>query len=335
MKAFRTNKRARAFVAEVLDTNEPFSDMNSFEKLCEEVEVHLAEDEINKSDSKNSTYFFHIGQVLNNDRGTLFTATIAQAAVFHAITAKVPFYKGSFMGIMLDTGVAKSSSGSKEQYLAYCSMMGQQTDIDQQRARSVRFGIGTVMSLGMAIIEVPIERLWLSFDMHVVKADVPILVCIEDMDYMGVYLNRLEDKLVHPSSGTPAKIVRKNGHPFLVFSPSSSCFFTTVELKRLHRRFGNPSHDKLANLLDRADIEHVNSENRKGLRSIEQECSACQLFAQRPRRFKFKIRKYIDFNHSIWVDVFYIEKKPILHVVDEATNYQAEHCFKSMSSEEL
>ncbi len=50
------------------------------------------------------------------------------------------------------------------------------------------------------------------------------------------------------------------------------------------------------------------------------QCGAtCQVYATKPRRFKFDK----DFNHSIYIDVFFIDKAPILHVVDEATRYQA------------
>lgn len=61
----------------------------------------------------------------------------------------------------------------------------------------VRFRIGTVTPLGMAITQVPIGRLRLSFDMHVVKVGVPVLISIDDVDNTGVYLNNLEEKLVH------------------------------------------------------------------------------------------------------------------------------------------
>lgn len=99
--------------------------------------------------------------------------------------------------------------------------------------------------------------------MHVAKADVPILVCIDDMNVIEVYLNNLENKLVCSASVTTAAIERKHRHPFLVLPASSSTVFTTVELKRLHRRFRKQSHDKLANQPERANVEYVSYESRK------------------------------------------------------------------------
>lgn len=42
-----------------------------------------------------------------------------------------------------------------------------------------------------------------------------------------------------------------------------------------------------------------------------------------------------DFNRTIYADINYIDKKPILHVVDKASNFQSAKWFKNMSSETL
>lgn len=39
-------------------------------------------------------------------------------------------------------------------------------------------------------------------------------------------------------------------------------------------------------------------------------------------RFKFILREDADFKHTFYVDIFYIDKKPILHAVDEGTRVQ-------------
>ena len=42
-----------------------------------------------------------------------------------------------------------------------------------------------------------------------------------------------------------------------------------------------------------------------------------------PGCFKFNLRDDIDFNYSIIVNIFYISSKPVLHVINERTRYQA------------
>ncbi|KAI0996971.1 hypothetical protein K3495_g11210 [Podosphaera aphanis] len=111
---------------------------------------------------------------------------------------------------------------------------------------------------------------------------------------------------------------------------SSNCYLTESELRTLHRRFGQPSAIKLTNLLERAG--HNSSDHRRMLENINKYCSKCQRYAGSPMRFKFTLRNDIDFNHSIYVDVMYIDGSPILHVVDEATRFQATKWLKNMSS---
>ncbi|KAI0997194.1 hypothetical protein K3495_g10991 [Podosphaera aphanis] len=42
-----------------------------------------------------------------------------------------------------------------------------------------------------------------------------------------------------------------------------------------------------------------------------------------PSRFRFTLRDDYDFNHRVLVEIVYINKKPVLHAIDEATAFQA------------
>ncbi len=59
------------------------------------------------------------------------------------------------------------------------------------------------------------------------------------------------------------------------------------------------------------------------LDDIVKHCEECHVYVAKPRRFKFTLRYTKDFNQSIDIDVFFIDKEPIFHVVNEATRYQA------------
>lgn len=76
-------------------------------------------------------------------------------------------------------------------------------------------------------------------------------------------------------------------------------------------------------------------ETRKILLDMMRRCVACQTYAQKPRRFKFTLQNDKEFNHTVYADVFYIDAKPILHIVNEATNYQAAQCLPTVSSRSL
>lgn len=52
----------------------------------------------------------------------------------------------------------------------------------------------------------PFVLLWLEFELHVVAADVPVLLSIDDMDRLEVLFNKLKNLLIHPRSNEDAAI---------------------------------------------------------------------------------------------------------------------------------
>ena len=55
---------------------------------------------------------------------------------------------------------------------------------------------------------------------------------------------------------------------------------------------------------------------------------------QRPGRFKFTLRDDMEFNYQVLVDVMFINGKPILHVIDAATSFQAARFLRNMTAKE-
>jgi hypothetical protein len=93
------------------------------------------------------------------------------------------------------------------------------------------------------------------------------LLSLADMDKLGVYFNNLIDRIVTLIGEAP--VVRRFGYPFLLWDTAlrsyitesftcNPCFLISVELRRLHRRFGHPSVGRLKNVLERAghDVDH-------------------------------------------------------------------------------
>lgn len=70
-------------------------------------------------------------------------------------------------------------------------------------------------------------------------------------------------------------------------------------------------------------------------KKIKRACIPYQECAQQPHQFKFTLRDYIDFNHRIYTDIFYLDITPILHVVDEATRFLAAQFLAKVSSKAL
>ncbi len=262
------------------------------------------------------------------------TDTVNDTIGAYKATSKSRYNSEQFYGIMIDTGASKHSTAGYGQFQAL-----QRTDksvkLDETTKGmvTVQFGIGTTSSIGSATVTTPIGQV----EFHIVQADTPFLLSLADMDQLGVYLNNLTNTLVSPSGNVP--VVRRFGHLFLLWNASlesflfesfncNPCFLTNVELQRLHRRFGHPSVSRLQRILDRAGHEV----DKKALDYLSKYCAHCQRYGQSPGRFKFTLRDDVNFNYSIIVDIMYLNGKPVLHIVDEGTRYQAGKWLQNISA---
>lgn len=65
----------------------------------------------------------------------------------------------------------------------------------------------------------------------------------------------------------------------------------------------------------------------------------CQIFKQKagpPRRFKLKIgTKDLHFNHTVHIDTMFLEVKPVLHIVDQATHFCTATFLSSQNSDHI
>lgn len=286
---------------------------------------------------------------------------LVHQATFHAV-AKAPFARklkidtfgqiaagaatpsgytaAQFHGIMIDTGAAHNSSAGFNQYLAL--QREQNIAIDTSIAGTARFkfGIGEALSKGVITVRCPIGDI----RFHVVDADTPFLLCLEDLDRTGFYFNNLKNCLMGKGKRIP--ITRLHGHPFLTWGSSytnlcvgayvdengnADGLLTDEELRRLHRRFGHPSAGRLARLLRQSGHDY----NRAAIDQLTKFCSTCQKHGKAPGRFKFTIKNDLQFNHSVIIDIMYLDSPamPVLHLVDEATRFQNARFLKDISAE--
>ncbi|KHJ33787.1 hypothetical protein EV44_g3595 [Erysiphe necator] len=207
----------------------------------------------------------------------------------------------------------------------------------------ITFGIGLISSLGTTDVDTPVG----SIKFHITISVTPFLSCLADMDKMKVHYNNLTDLLIqHCITGeeNTYPVIRKYGHPFLLLGgPEENlvhsfeklngiieCYLTDTELRRLHRRFGHPSADRLAKILSRSGHDF----NRQAIKNLTKFCDSCQKYPKSPRRFKFNLKDDRNFNSCVYIDVLYIDEKQVLQVVDEATCVQAARWLKSMNAQE-
>ena len=218
---------------------------------------------------------------------------------------------------MPDTGASGVSTAGYPQYLALQKLRPEIQLDKTTRGREIKFGKGIASTKGTIQVPTPIGTI----TFHVVAADTPFLLCIQDMDALGAYLQNIDNTIVQGHK--TIRIVRKFGHPFMLLDNDEEtlayCHLTEPELRQLHRRFGHPSVQRLTNLLTQSGHEF----QQKTLETITRFCKHCQLNSKTPGRFKFTLKDDIQFNYCVIVDIIHLEGKPALHVIDEATAFQA------------
>ena len=105
-------------------------------------------------------------------------------------------------------------------------------------------------------------------------------------------------------------------------------YFTTSQLQKLHRQFVHPSADKLYKLLKKARPKETDPNTLEILEDLTRRCDACQRVQTAPVRFRVSIgAEDLQFNEEIYMDIMYIDHKPILHIVDAATRFSADLFF--------
>ncbi|KIM93291.1 hypothetical protein OIDMADRAFT_138097 [Oidiodendron maius Zn] len=266
--------------------------------------------------------------ILNNQSAMhLITRTDMFRTENSAFTVSGRYSSDVFQGIMPDSGAAGVSTAGEPQFRALQRIDPTiQLDTTTAGLHRIKFGKGEAISRGTIQVPTPVGTI----TFHVIPTNTPFLFCIQDMDAMGVQLLNLENVLTQHNKVVP--IIRKWGHPWMLLNqPEQSMAWshlTESELRQLHRRFGHPSVRRLYKVLQRSGHDAELS----AIEHLTKYCHQCQMNGKAPGRFKFTLKDDHEFNWSIIVDVVYIDDKPVLHVVDEATSFQAARFLPDMSA---
>ncbi|CAD6498842.1 BgTH12-04500 [Blumeria graminis f. sp. triticale] len=236
-----------------------------------------------------------------------------------------------FQGILPDTRAAGLSTAGENQVKALQVIISE-LEIDTRTAGNHRITFGDsphVATLGTVDVKIPFGTIIFT----VVQANTTFLLCLTDMEKHCVFLDNTHDLLVHTNKQGKQEIypvVRKWGHPFFLDLEATAvaCRLTEIELRQLYRRFGHPAADRLSKLLSRAGYDDFNEDT---LRQINMFYHQCQIHSKAPGRFRFTLREDMNFNFRLIVDFMYIQGKPVLHAVDEATAFQAARFLPNMT----
>ena len=237
-----------------------------------------------------------------------------------------------FHGVCIDTGAQASVVGEK-QAKAYCREVGITFKTSPSRSE-FKFGDGTFKSKGKIKVRIPTpDGSFIEIDIDVVEADVPMLLGIDVMDRERIVANNVTNYAVQEDGRWKMPLIRKFGHMYLVWKPNE-ILFTRPELVKLHRHFRHPTEGKLWELIKRARPHQADEKTHKLLSEITKSCKTCQTFSAPPQRFTVSLPpSEIYFNRQVALDLMWIERRAVLHVVDTETHFNAAVFLKKQTVE--
>ncbi|KAI1101812.1 hypothetical protein F4804DRAFT_334941, partial [Jackrogersella minutella] len=139
-------------------------------------------------------------------------------------------YLSVFQGIMPDTGAAGVSTGGKPQFQALQQLQPNLAlDTSTAGNHGVRFGDNPEqLSIGTANVPTPFGII----AFQIMPTNTPFLMCLRDMERLGIFLNNVKNVLIHDGKEYP--IVRKCGHPWYLINDQEHtlayCHLTEVEI---------------------------------------------------------------------------------------------------------
>jgi hypothetical protein len=223
---------------------------------------------------------------------------------------------------MINTGASQWSTVGYNQYLAYTTTIAD-TSMDKTSKGDVniKFSIGSTSSISSIVVHSPVGTV----EFYIIQADTPFLLSLADMDCLQIQFLNLKNVLQTTQGDVP--VVRQFGHALLLWNESLhafvqeslcdtlSCFLTEPELCCLHKRFRHPSVQRLHHVLEQSGHE-VDCDV---LQHLTKYCTSCQKHSTSLGRFKFTLCDDVEFNYCIYVDIMYIYRQPLLHIVDKGT----------------
>jgi Reverse transcriptase (RNA-dependent DNA polymerase) len=243
----------------------------------------------------------------------------------------------TFRGAVTDTGAPRSVIGVREAKL-YCEEHGTKFSPRQSSESATvvfRFGNSTSPSLGLMRIAIPAPHGPLMVDVHIVALDIPFLIGLDILSEQGIDVSASRRALVWHRTGDILPL-HHDGHLVLKWEPTTlSCFYSASQIRRLHQHFLHPSATRLHSLLRRARPDEMNPMSMELIESITKSCSTCAEFKAKPITFKVRDIDDIVFNQQLLLDLFFIDRRPVLHVVDRGTRFSAARFLRSESAEHV
>ena len=317
------------------------SDKERAEVQFEESLYHVEESDTVQSHIEASTH----GKIFDMQYATMAQPPIMRFDMSntHFSDTVIDYYPG----FCVDIGAPRSVIGNKT-LNAQLKKLDRNSISKIPSGNSFRFGDVTTPSLEMVELwlRIPSPRRSIPVLIDIVEVNVPALLGLDVLDSERLYACNVTNKLFHrrilSKEGDPLEFVdmwctpltRHDNHLYAEMLFPSCMFYTAAQLKRFHLQFAHPSAGKLYNLLKKAGLEAAYARTLETLEKIVAECEPSQRIRNSPLRFRVAMgHENVRFNSRVYIDIMYLDGRPVLHIVDESTRFSAARLLTKMTTD--
>ena len=116
-------------------------------------------------------------------------------------------------------------------------------------------------------------------------------------------------------------LVVKDQHLYYEGPPKGDYLFSSAELAQVHRNLGHVPAGAVYSALRRAYPIETDATDLEKLKQVVAQCKGCQMYSRQPNRYRAVLPDQCVFNYDVAVDVMFIDKNPILHIVCRQTHF--------------
>lgn len=148
-------------------------------------------------------------------------------------------------------------------------------------------------------------------------------LCLSDRKILykhSLVPDNVDNLLVNKGEKWTMQITRKRGQLYLELN-EREVLYTARELRKTRLHFFHPSKNKLFNLIARANLGNPDRETKEMLKFLTEACTTCQRFYPKPQTFQVCVPGNKALNQEIALHLIFLDKLPVLHVVDIQTQF--------------
>ena len=146
---------------------------------------------------------------------------------------------------------------------------------------------------------------------------------MDSLDELGWHVLNVQNRLQSVRDNWEMPLHRLKRHISYNWYPIPKIFFSRAQIQRIHKHLLHPSASKLYQFLQKASPEEMTPETKSFIQEISDTCKTCQKFAPKALSFQIRETNNVTFNHRLLIDLMWLHGKPVLHIVDEGTNFSA------------